>query len=60
MGGVATGAGRAAKLGVSGVLWDIGIVGVVSVDMFEERDAEGNETMRLAVLRFVKRVKTRA
>jgi hypothetical protein len=60
VGGIATGAGRAVilgKMGVSGiiVLRDTGVVGVVSVGVFEEdRDAEGNETMRLAVLRFAK------
>ena len=64
VGGAATGAGRAVRLGKMGasgiVLRDTGVVGVVGVGVFEEdRNAEGNETMCHAVLRFAKCVKRR-
>ncbi len=46
---------RPSKMGVSGVLLDTGVVGVVGMGVFEvDLDREGNEMVRLAVLRFVK------
>ena len=39
---------RLGKMGVSGILRDTGVVGVVSASVLEEgRDAEGNETCTL-------------
>lgn len=63
MGGVVTGemgAVRSGKMGARGILRDT-VVGVASVGVFEEdRDAEGNERLRLTVLRLLKRAKIRA
>jgi hypothetical protein len=50
---------RLDKIGVSGV--DASVIGVVGAGVLEEdRDTEGNDTVRLAVLRLVKRAKPRA
>ena len=58
---IVPGIGRAVrldKIGVSGVLSDAGVVGAGVLE--EDRHTEGNDIVRLAVLKLVKCVKPRA
>jgi len=49
------------KIGVSGILPDAGVVGIVGAGVLEEdRDKEGNVTLRLAVPTLVRCARPRA
>jgi hypothetical protein len=51
-------ANRLGKIGVSGILPDTGVVGIVTAGVLDEdQDMEGNDMVHLAMLRPVKCVK---